>query len=232
MFFELPGELREKIYNFALPEGEWKLRDGNIFDELSFAGGIGDPSGFYFPLSKDLSILRVNRQMRQEALPLAYRRTVFHLDDMDDLIRLLIAVGKIGRANIESVELAWESRTDSECKWNEAPDSEENFLTLPTLHVDKCVQLLKQCKKLRFLRLYFETDVILNVTPDAYKTDPSIYELCSVSGIEKVEIWNLTYEPLEQCGFVKWLKEEMESSGGEGEGEKALGFSKPSRFIL
>jgi hypothetical protein len=44
--------------------------------------------------------------MRQEALPFAYRRTVMHLDDMDDVIKLLIAVSNIGRDNIESLELA------------------------------------------------------------------------------------------------------------------------------
>ena len=37
---------------------------------------------------------------------LAYHRTVFHLDDMDDLIKRLIAVSDIGRDNIESLELA------------------------------------------------------------------------------------------------------------------------------
>ena len=74
-------------------------------DRFDFTGSIGDPSGFYFPLSSETNVLRVNRQMRQEALPIAYRRTVFHLDDMDDLIKLLAAVGRVGRDNIESLEL-------------------------------------------------------------------------------------------------------------------------------
>ena len=211
MFSKLPRELRKKIYIFALPEGKWKIEDVSNFDELNFTGGMGDHSGFYFPLSKEVTVLRVDRQIRQEALPLAYRRTVFHLDDMDDLIKLLIAVGKIGRDNIESLELYWESRADSDCKWDEAPDSEGPFLTLPTLHVVKCVQLLKQCKRLKSLRLYFERDLITNIPPDAYKADPGIRELCSVRGIKRVEIWGMDHEPLEQRGFVKWLKEEMES---------------------
>jgi len=75
-------------------------------DELNFTGTLGDPSISYFPPSSELTILRVDRQTRQEALPLAYRRTVFHLDDMDDLIKLLIAVGIVGRNNIESLGLA------------------------------------------------------------------------------------------------------------------------------
>ena len=223
MFSKLPIELRNKIYIFALPKGEWKIEDVSSFDELNFTGSMGDLTGFYFPLSKEVTVLRVNRQMRQEALPLAYRRTVFHLDDMDDLIKLLIAVGKIGRDNIQSMELAWESRADSECKWNEASGCEDPFLMLPTLHVEKCVRLLKQCKRLTSLRLYFERDLIINVPPDAYKADLGIRELCSVRGIERVEIWGLDYEPLEQCGLVRWLKEEMESSREESEDEKRVG---------
>ncbi len=223
MFFKLPKELRNKIYVFALPKGEWKIEDVSNFDEYNFTGGMGDPSGFYFPLSKELTVLRVDRQMRQEALPLAYRRTVFHLDDMDDLIKLLIAVGKIGRDNIESLELTWQSRADSECKWDEASDCEDPSLTLPTLHVVKCVQLLKQCKRLTSLCLYFERDLMSEISPEAYKADRGIRELCSVRGIKRVEIWGLDYEPLEQFGLAKWLKEEMESPGEEEDDEKGVG---------
>jgi hypothetical protein len=221
MFFKLPRELRDKIYTFALPIGEWKIGDVDSSNGLDFAGGIGDPSGFYFPLS-NLSVLRVNRQIRQEALPLAYRSTVFQVDDLDDLIKLLIAVGDIGRDNIESLELAWQSRSDFEWQWAEAPLPNEHSLTLPTLHVTKCVQLLKRCNSLRFLRLYIESDYVLGMSPDAYKTDPSIHELCSVRGVERLEICDLGHEPLEQCGFVKWLKEAMESSGEDGEAETEL----------
>jgi hypothetical protein len=215
MFFKLPKELRDKIYMFALPRVEWRIQDLDGSDERNFVGGIGDPSGFYFPLSSP--ILRVNRQMRQEALPFAYRRTVFNLDDIDDLIKLLIAIGDIGRDNIESLELAWQSRSDSECQWAEAADPNEHSLTLPTLHVATCVQLLKQCKSLSFLRLYFESDLVLGMSPDVYKAHPGIYELCSLRGIERVEFWDLGHEPLEQCDFVKWLKEAMESPEEDGD---------------
>ena len=173
---------------------------------------MGDPSGFYFPLSKELSILRINRQIRQEGLALAYRRTIFQLDDMDDLIKLLIAVGKIGRDNIESLELTWESRSDSECKWAEAPDSEEPSSMLPTLHVVRCVQLLKQCRRLASLRLDFERDLIINMSPNAYKADPGIHELSSVRGIQRVEIRGLDHESPDQHGLAKWLQEKMGSS--------------------
>ncbi|KAF4622741.1 hypothetical protein G7Y89_g14288 [Cudoniella acicularis] len=210
MLSKLPKELRDKIYIFALPKAEWKVGGADTPGKLNFVRGTGDPSGFYFLFREDFTLLRVNKQIRQEALPLTYRRTVFHLDDIDDVIKLLIAVGDVGRDNIESLELAWQSRSDFECQWAEAPVPNEYSLTLPTLHVRKCVQLLSQCKNLKFLRLYFEREVIRGMSPDTYKSDPSIGELCSVRGIERVEIWDLSYEPL-KCGFVNWLKEVIES---------------------
>ncbi len=207
----LPGEIRNKIYSFALTEGIWRLKDTSNRDEFNFPAGLGDPSGFYFPMSKGLSVLRVNRQMRQEALPLAYRSTAFHLPDMDDLIKLLLAVGELGRNNIESLEFAWESRADCEWGWEMSPASEDIVTALPTLHVAKCIQLLKQCKRLRLFRLYFESDLITNVSLDTFQADPGIRELCSVRGIERVEIQDLGYEPLEKDGAAKWLKEKLES---------------------
>ena len=85
-----------------------------------------------------------------------------------------------------------------------------------------CVQLLMQCKSLKFLRLYFESDLIQNISPDTFKADPGIRGLRSVRGIERVEIWNLGYEPLGLYGPVKWLKEEMETSDEEWEHENSL----------
>lgn len=222
MFYKLSKELRNRIYIFALSKEEWKIEDISTFDELNFTEGMSDSSDFYFSLSKKLTVLRINRQMRQETLPLAYRRTVFHLNDMNDLIKLLIAVGKIGRDSIESLKLTWKSRVDSECKWDEASNSEDSSLTLSILHVVRCVQLLKQCKRLTFLRLYFERDLINDIFSNVFKADSEIRELCFLREIERVEIWGLNYESLEQRGLVKCLKKEMKSSEKKEENEKEL----------
>ncbi|KND93052.1 hypothetical protein TOPH_02369 [Tolypocladium ophioglossoides CBS 100239] len=127
----LPRELREKIYGFALHAGTWRTDER----EYKFCRAIGDPSGLYFPFGDDCTLLRVNRQMRQEALPMAYRHTTFHLANIDDLTRLLIAVGRVGRENIESLDFSWESQIDIELNWRKFPDSENNHLILPALHV-------------------------------------------------------------------------------------------------
>ena len=191
------------------------------FHRDDFIPSIGDPSGFNFPLSSKGTALGVSRQMRQEALPLAYRRTLFHLDDMDDLVKLLVAVGKVGRDNIEPLEFAWESRADSESKWDEAPNIDNISSMLPTLHAARCIQLLKQCKRLRSLRLYIESDLILNISPNDFKTDPGIHELCSLQGIKRVQICDLEHEPVDHHGLAKWLKEEMGSPTEEEENENS-----------
>lgn len=182
------------------------------FNRHNFIRSIGDPSGFYFPLSSKLAVLSVSRQMRQEALPLAYRRTLFHLDDMDDLVNLLVAVGKVGRENIELLEFAWASRADSESKWDENPNIDDLSLLLPTLHAARCIHLLKQCKRLRSLRLYLDSDLIFNISPDDFKVHPGIHELCSLRGIKRVQICDLGYEPMDCHDLAKWLREKMESS--------------------
>lgn len=168
-------------------------------------------------------MLGVDRRMREEALPLAYRRTHFYLADIDNLIKLLIAVGKIGRTNIESLEFTWESPADTNWGRVISPDCRNIFPTLPALHTARCVQLLKQCKKLELLRLYFESDLIINIPPDSYKADPGIRDLCSIRGIKRVEILDLTYESLEQGGFAKWLKGEMESPKETRQDEEGIG---------
>ncbi|KAL8905734.1 MAG: hypothetical protein Q9207_002448 [Kuettlingeria erythrocarpa] len=215
LLFRLPCEIRDKIYDIALPKGNWHIEDVDDFNRCNFIRSIGDPSGFYFPLSSKVAALGVNRQMRQEALPFAYRRTLFHLDDMDDLVKLLVAVGKVGRDNIEMLELAWESRADSELKWDENQNMDDSSLLLPTLHTARCIQLLKQCKRLRSLRLCLEKDLMNDISADDFKALPGIHELSSLRGIKRVQICDLGYEPVDGHGPAKWLREKMESSTEE-----------------
>lgn len=217
LWFRLPRKIRNRIYDFALPKGNWQIEDVDDFNRCNFIQSIGDPSGFYFPLSGKIAALGVNRQIRQEALPFAYRKTLFHLDDMDDLVKLLVAIGKVGRDNIEMLELAWESRADSELKLDENPNMDDSSLLLPTLHAARCVQLLKQCKRLRSLRLHIGSDLINDISPDDFKAHPGIRELCSLRGIKTVQICDLGYELVDDHGLAKWLREKMESSTEEEE---------------
>ncbi|KAH7021544.1 uncharacterized protein B0I36DRAFT_354188 [Microdochium trichocladiopsis] len=82
-----PLEIRQTIYNFALPRVEWTMVDDEYFEHNDFPHGIGDPSGFYYPLRKASSVLRVNKQIRREALPFAYRRTTFCLHNLESAIK-------------------------------------------------------------------------------------------------------------------------------------------------
>ena len=154
--------------------------------------------------------------MRREALPLAYRETAFRLDDMVDVLKLLIAIGKTGRDNIESLEFPWWSQADTECKWDEAPTFEDHNLTLPALHVERCVRLLGQCKRLRFLRLHFESDLMQQISLGAFRSDPGIRELCSTCRVESLEIWSMGNESLDDNHLAKWMRTKMEGSCREG----------------
>jgi len=103
LLFNLPGEVRERIYTSAIPKVECKIVGLDDLDRVCLAEAIGVPSGLYFPSRNDLAILRVIRQVRQESLLLAYRRAFSRLDDMD-IIKLLTAVGRTGRENSESFQ--------------------------------------------------------------------------------------------------------------------------------
>ena len=129
--------------------------------------------------------------MRLEALPFAYRRTTFILDDLDDVTKLLLAVGQVGRDNIESLQFPWVSRTDMEFTWAGSPDPDGSRWRLPVLHTSTCVQLLRQCKRLKSLRLCFEEELIPSLQPDDFMADPGIKELCSIQEITRLEIWDL-----------------------------------------
>ena len=113
--------------------------------------------------------------------------TTFRLDDTDDLVKLLLVVGQIGRDNIQSLDFAWESNMDIEHGWGEA-GADDPSLTLPSLHIPRCVKLLKQCKRLRFLRIRFDEDLVKTIHPETFKADPGIQALCSLQGIREAEV--------------------------------------------
>jgi hypothetical protein len=142
------------------------------------------------------------------------------LNGIDELIELLIAVGQTSRDNIESMQYPWESRSDSERRWDDFPDFEDDHLKPPALHISECVQLLKQYKRLKFLGSYFENELMLNTPPEAFMANPGIEALYSIRGIRRDEIWNLGDEPLEQCYLAKRLRETIEDRAEEEEPKK------------
>jgi hypothetical protein len=156
------------------------------------------------------AVLKVNRQIRQEALPLAYRKTAFWLDDMDDVIKLLIAVGQIGRDNIRSLQFPWTSRSEIAYRWEESPHADDNDIRLPALHVLKCVQLLRLCKRLESLRICFNRDVLENNSENQFTTDPGIAGLSTLGGVRTLEIVDHACESLEQHRLVRRMRQEIQ----------------------
>jgi hypothetical protein len=204
---KLPHELRLSIIELAIQKQEWEQTDPSGFLENVFPGLIGDSSGFNFPLSQNISALLVNKWIRQEALPFAYRSIRFKFDDMDDFIKFGLSIGRIGRNNVESLELFWLSSSDLEATSN----PKDIDLRLPSLHVVRCVQLLKQFKRLRYLRLIFDEELLLATPCEDFKLDSGIRELSSIRGLQFVEVWGLNKEPLDSTfDCAKWLKQRLE----------------------
>ncbi|KAL8773443.1 MAG: hypothetical protein Q9209_001546 [Squamulea sp. 1 TL-2023] len=192
-FSKLPRELRDRIYDFASPRQQWELDEAvSMVTELDLLGSI------------EPGILTVNHQ-------------------------LLLGIGRIGRENIESLEFRWQSKAEFEFTRDEAPgivrredivlskvaldgmELEDPFFTLPVVHVETCLQLLKQCNRLTDIRLILEKELIDVMNPDAFKAHVGIRGLSSIRGLKRVEIWSFDQEPLEQEGVARWLKEQMES---------------------
>lgn len=126
---------------------------------------------------------------------------------MDDFIKFALSIGRIGRSNVESLELFWYSSSEMEATSN----PKDTRLQLPSLHVSRCTQLLKQLKRLKHFRLIFDTEC-LSSTPDGnFKLDPGIQELSSMRGLQSVEIWGFNQEPLDSAfECASWLKQTME----------------------
>lgn len=43
-------------------------------------------------------------------------------------------------------------------------------------------------------------------SPETYQKDPGIHGLRSIRGIERLEICDLDFEPLDNPAFVRWLQ--------------------------
>lgn len=175
----------------------------SAFNRYKFARCIGSLSGFHFPLNDDIAILRVNRQMREEALPLAYRRTTFELYDWDELITLLLSIGQIGRDNIEALRFSIRSPMHMGSNW--AGLLEDDHTKEPHPHVMKCAQLLKQCKRLEYLNdSYLEFIDMDGNSVEQNLTIEGIYSLRVLR--ERIGICESTNGLPAEVPLAQWLK--------------------------
>ncbi|RSL61703.1 hypothetical protein CEP54_006046 [Fusarium duplospermum] len=211
-FLNLPRELRENIYHFALPPRELGIKDIDAFERQCFPVAVGDPSGYFFQVGQEPAILGVNKQIRQEALPFAYRNTTFCLDDLDDAVKVLVAVGQIGRDNMTSLQFPWESKNEIQSTLEQSPHSSDVPLELPSLHVSRCIQLLKRCKRLEILRICLDQDIFKHVSTSKFLTDPGIEGLCGLRHLRRLEVVDLSDETLEEHPAVKQLYEKMKNT--------------------
>lgn len=207
----LPLEIRLTIYGFVLPRLEWTMVDEEEFEQNGFPRGMGDPSGFYNPSSRPSSILQVNKQIRREALPLAYRYTEFRLDNLESAIKFLVAAGQIGRENMQTLHLTWESVLEPTNNWVLSPDRRLEQLPrkLPSWSASTFLQLLKQCEQLRYLSLQFDSDLIQEIGFDAFKDDANMQGLCTLRDLRRVDIQQFGTVNSECSSLAEWFREQM-----------------------
>ena len=151
--------------------------------------------GFYFPF-RLFPILDTCKLIRSKTLPLVYRLTTFRSGDSTVLLALLMATREMGRVNIRALDFDWASDVDTKQGWNLYPAIKDPGLELPYLHIGCCVKLLGLCKRLQFLRIRFEEDLIGAISVQAFKVDPGIKALCSIQKIHTVEICGAAEETL------------------------------------
>jgi hypothetical protein len=196
LFFRLPLEIREQIYRFAIPTRNVGIRDVQLFGRQTFLSALGDPTGFSFPLGREPMLLQTNRQIRHEALPIAYQHTRFILDDMDDLMKLLVAVGEVGRDNIVSLELSWTSRSETASRLQEESNAGSDEASLPAMYASSCVELLHSCRRLRSVKVRIERDALGGKQEPLWTTDSGLNHLVTLDQTQTIELVDADDEPL------------------------------------
>ncbi|EGD94437.1 hypothetical protein TESG_01955 [Trichophyton tonsurans CBS 112818] len=173
-------------------------------DTSTFLAGLGDLSGFYFPLNTNLSVLALNKQIRRGALPFAYQNATFLFEDLEDFISFSVPTGPVGRKNIVSLELYWESKADLIVNCTRVKGDYKAHDWLPSVHVSRCIALLREFSNLKLLHLRFDDDMLSAVPLEFFKSHPGILELCSLK-VERVHI-NGFESSLDRDELIKRLK--------------------------
>ncbi|KAL6232556.1 hypothetical protein BDW75DRAFT_217505 [Aspergillus navahoensis] len=195
----LPRELRDRIYMYAIPTATIQISSSQV-DGLALSRGIGDLSGFWYPFRSNLGLLAVSKQIREEALGLAYRKSFIQLEDMDDFIVFAVSIGKLGHDNVESIGFTWASRSDRASAGRGTENQGHNTTTLPTLHTTRCLQLLEHFRRLRDLRLSFEDHVASKLSTSDVQNDAGIRKLCAFPRRQVIQYYNLAGKQIDLSG--------------------------------
>lgn len=137
-FLDLPIEIRNMIYRLCLYQPSPVV----IFFKSTIAGKkeCNVVQSYYGNAGRVGQILRVNRLIYREALPVALSANSFCLDNFAQLRMFLDIVGSTGRICLTKLEFEWVEGNDS------------------CLELEKCLLLLTQCSKLRRLEVTVSAD--------------------------------------------------------------------------
>jgi hypothetical protein len=207
-FKRLPREVRDIIYGKTLRFSKIEIPTQDEINQYTqFPEIIGDCTGFFWS-PRDCESLSLCKALRAEILPVAYENTSFEARDMDDMMKLLIAMGSVGRRSVGHLDFPWESAVDSEQRWQD----ENGAMALPSLHVRLCLYLLAECVGLKSLTLRFEPFSLAEIPLNDFQRDEGIAGLASIKHVGRVSILDYLGDSLDDQAHIQWLKHEMETA--------------------
>ncbi|KAI9710637.1 MAG: hypothetical protein M1812_007402 [Candelaria pacifica] len=222
-FLNLPPELRNQIYTYILlltPETNPELTTDTqtwfspvppeyqsqnfIVDAIVNVPGsnLDDYGTNQRPLTNRGAILRTNRQIYHEALPIAYGKNSFQLCGTSPLAAFLALIGPVARANIPEIFLCW-------CNIGRGVEA---------------FKLMKSCERLKQLIIRVsetcEEDVVKGEGVSRFRDSETARELSKLRGLRYLGWTNDSEnEMFEDEGAEDWLCDEVMKEGDEDEGE-------------
>ncbi|KAI9710638.1 MAG: hypothetical protein M1812_007403 [Candelaria pacifica] len=225
-FLDLPPEIRNMIYNYILqtPAGlpsslitgarSFILSPTTFSTPNSLAGSIVE---IRHPLSftdepirsrrqtQRGSILRVNKQIHNEAVPICYQINSFQFMSTASLVLFLNGIGKLARENVKEVFLCW---------WDDTRFSKEAF------------GMLARCEGLRYLWINIHEFVQVNYYGKGWYGDAegnvkkdhrvlllrdteAVAELAKLRGLLGLWVGSAIKRGFKDVGFEDWLRGEV-----------------------
>jgi hypothetical protein len=199
--------VRDIIYDFTLPFHTLELPESIFHQRQTLPEAIGDPTGF-FESTRGCASLQLCKGLRAEMLPIAYANMCCEAQDLGNAVKLLMAIGTIGRDSLGHLDVLW-SGGGSEEEHEHSPSEATTTLWLPSRHVPLCLHLLAECRGLKTLSLRFERE-LLSATPlDDFQRNTGILQLASIKHVIQVNMLDVWGDSLDDHALLQWLKREM-----------------------
>ncbi|KAI9904422.1 hypothetical protein N3K66_000951 [Trichothecium roseum] len=193
----LPVEIRWMIYTLALEERHLTYRPSLHHDPSpqSWPACLGDLTGYHTRFGRALT--HVCRSVRADALAADYAATTLSAHTTDDLVKMLIAIGRVGRDNVRSLVITWVTKAERACgggsdsyngsgSWSGSVGGGGRGVSsrinsyyyphekLPAVNAGRSLELIELCPRLKRVEVWFPSKLMREVRPDMFMVDGGI----------------------------------------------------------